>query len=765
MHKAYGWAASSFIATVISMQWWPSLPSFAQLAAGVTAISLATILLWRTPRSRKYCLPLMSIGAFLGAIWMASLGHWHQSWQLPVDKIKQNVIVEAQVLKVKTERDIQKLQLYVTSLDGEAVDFRANINWKYPDSAYVDGQRISACVRLKPSRGLQNPGGFDYWKWLVSQRIKAVGYIVQCPSNRLLDVNTQFNQLIKYRLKEIDAVGYKWLLAILLADRTQLNNEDWQLLQRTGIAHLFTLSGLHMGIIFIFCLWLSRLWVFMLFAYDILPSRFNQHKAVYCFALLLSWSFVWLCQYPIPLVRAAIAISLFTLSLIANVRLSPAHLCLWVCVICLLFFPFSIFGLSFYLSFFAVICLLFLMWRFSLGELTFIQKVLFAIKLQWMLSLFMCLASISAFQVVHISSFFINLIAIPFVSFFVVPVGCFGLFLMTLFPRLGQPILGFLGEILHDFMYWLSALPTWSFAITLSLSVIVCLGATFIVLLLPAIRVKLPITLSLVGILFLLNAPGTVENTQSWTLHIFDVGQGSALMVETKNQALLIDTGAQYPNGNSLAESVIVPTLRALKIRKPITGVVTHFDNDHAGGQAWLTEQGIVTTWRSPKQGCVAGQQWQLGSLTVKALWPHKLHQSLSNNNGSCVLLVSDGVTRILIPGDIEKMAEKVLVSQYPQLHTDILIAPHHGSKTSSSLPWVHSVKPKHVVFTNGYLNRWGFPNSIIENRYKAIGAKTYSTAKDGYMRFSIQRQGQSNNRINVHTQRDDLAPRWYKSL
>ena len=364
-------------------------------------------------------------------------------------------------------------------------------------------------------------------------------------------------------------------------------------------------------------------------------------------------------------------------------------------------------------------------------------------------------------------SLLINLLAIPFVTFAIVPMSCVGLIVLVLLPEVGLQILMFTANILHHFMTFLASIPTLTSDVLFPLHVWAGLSFLVVTALFPGIKFK-PVWLAVMALAIGLEVYGPIRKaSDSWQLHVFDVGQGTALLIQSESKGMLVDTGPSFGRGKgtTLAQSVIAPALDMLNIERPMAGVITHFDHDHAAGMGWLQQQKWVANWRSPEGGCLRGDKWRLDDLTIEVLWP-PAEQSLSaafwsKNNGSCVLLITAGEHSVLIPGDIELKAERTLLAMHPNLRADILIAPHHGSKTSSSKSWVQTVRPRYVVFTTGYLNRWGFPHPEVVGRYREVGAQILSTGVHGYLRFDIPLPD-SKEKISVDSWRYDLAPRWY---
>lgn len=236
-----------------------------------------------------------------------------------------------------------------------------------------------------------------------------------------------------------------------------------------------------------------------------------------------------------------------------------------------------------------------------------------------------------------------------------------------------------------------------------------------------------------------------------------DVGQGLSVVVLKGNKALVYDVGAAYPSGFNMADSVLLPFLRSKGLREISALVVSHFDNDHSGSLPALRKKMAVKSLFTTKDLC--RQNWQLTwqGLSVKALWPDD-PSLYGDNNSSCVLRISDGYFSLLLTGDIDASVEAKLIARYgTALRSNVLIAPHHGSNTSSSMVFINTVKPDFVVFSQGFMNRWGFPKKAVVKRYQETDVQLYRTSKHGQVQISI-----NDREAQVSTFRQKIYPYWY---
>ncbi|WP_413702298.1 DNA internalization-related competence protein ComEC/Rec2 [Psychromonas sp. KJ10-10] len=254
------------------------------------------------------------------------------------------------------------------------------------------------------------------------------------------------------------------------------------------------------------------------------------------------------------------------------------------------------------------------------------------------------------------------------------------------------------------------------------------------------------------------------NESNTWFVETIDVGQGLSVVVRNADNILLYDTGARYPSGFNMVDSEIAPYLLYLGVDQIDHLVISHSDNDHAGGANIIANHVyVVERWAGEPlnsdyhfKQCVQGQSWKLGVLDVEVLSPNQL--SNNDNNNSCVLRITDGSTSVLLTGDIEKKQEKILTrSLSERLDSDILFAPHHGSRHSSSNFFIKSVSPKWVIYSAGFMNHWGFPASEVLERYQKQSVIGFNSGLSGFIRFQISGQD-----IKIKTFREDLAPYWY---
>jgi competence protein ComEC len=237
----------------------------------------------------------------------------------------------------------------------------------------------------------------------------------------------------------------------------------------------------------------------------------------------------------------------------------------------------------------------------------------------------------------------------------------------------------------------------------------------------------------------------------AFRLTVLDVGQGLAVVVRTHRHTLLFDAGPAWRGGNDAGKAIVAPFLRSAGLESIDALVVSHGDVDHRGGVGSVrARHPIGRIWAGPDalehmpgaRACAAGEQWVWDGVDFRFLHPDA-DGSDRGNDSSCVLAIGAATGRALLTGDIEGRAERTLVARGAGLQADLVIAPHHGSRTSSTPGFVAAVDPEWVVFAAGYRNRWGFPAEEVLARWSQAGATSYSTGESGAVMWEAGAAGE----------------------
>ena len=637
------------------------------------------------------------------------------------------------------------------------------LNWYKTKVIPAPGETWLLSAKLKRPYSFMNPGGFDYETWMMRQRVKATGYVKKSKTNQILEEsNGYFMQRLRYKLSQeiknkIDKPLLGLVLALSLGDRSQLDPNQWRILTNTGTNHLIAISGLHLGFVAGLIYFLTQtLWRQFYFATQIMPAPIIASVLAFVGAFF----YAALADFSLPTQRALIIIAVFLLGLFSSRRLLVSNVVCIAIVLILLLDPFSILAADFWLSFTAVILILYIT-RYRHSNQSPLRRWL---QLQCLLSLALSPFLIFWFKQFPLYSIFANLIAIPIIGFIVVPLVLLAMVLLLPFPRGAEFIYGFVDKISHLHWSYLEFLSQQNSAI---IPVAVPNKASLIIAIIGIVILLMPKGLPgrWLGLLFLLPLLSPVTTSLKpgeFKFSLLDVGQGLAAIIQTRQNTLIYDAGARFSERFNIGDAVIKPYLRYMGITQLSMLMISHGDNDHIGGANTLIEQfnidRVLTSVPekipiNSAELCHAGQQWTWDGVKFEVLHP-SIESDFTGNNASCVLKVSSQQGSVLLTGDIEQPAEKSLINNMPeQIKVDILLAPHHGSKTSSSNEFIAAVAPKYSVISSGYRNRFGFPKQDIMSRYEAHGVETLVTYMSGEisMKFSaaglIIEQFRSNNR------------------
>ncbi len=693
----------------------------------------------------------LAVGLCIGILWAASLGQRYQYWQQLNGEIQQDVTIEGRIAGISYNE--RSARLTVDHLTVNGVEWprklKAIIYYYEPTKVFRLSQYVTADVRIKPARAVANPAGFDTQKWYVSQQIVRTGYILN-DRILLLKPALTLRSRLQEKLLSLNIRGEKWLNALMFGDRNGFSQSDWTLLRETGTSHLFAISGLHLvlagGVVSIVVQGLSLLFKRgSLKLANILPVQW------WCL-LAGSTAYAYCANWQISVTRAYIVMCLWICLWWCARRLGRWLIFMLTATLCLLIHPEATYGMALYLSLGAVAVIMIVHWRWYSWFTSSVSAWRKLIVMQMFMSAGLVPLTLSMFQSVSWTSPLVNIFFIPVMSFIVVPACIVGLILLLCSQADSSWLVLYLDATGHAidtsliFMSWFqSVLTTFSGSALLSASER-AIWTVFVILVLVFLlpfkgRKRFAACFVFIGGIFSLV---NLTNRNDWEIHYFDVGQGSASMVTRNGRAVVVDTGASFNGTSSYADQVLLPFL----LQKGLTLdalIVSHFDNDHAGGVVSIKQAFPNIDLISPETGCHAGQKWRWQALWFEVLWPPAAHdETYSENNLSCVVRVTDSVFSALFPGDIEAEAEARLVSIFAPnssnsaLYADILLAPHHGSRTSSTQVFVDAVSPSLALFSQGWLNRWSFPNQDVVKRYREQGADTVEMSRSGYVKVTV---------------------------
>ncbi|MCZ4323544.1 DNA internalization-related competence protein ComEC/Rec2 [Pseudomonas anguilliseptica] len=716
----------ALVAGLLVLRFLPALPSLWLL----TVLPVAGLML----------LPFRSypIALFLfGFTWACVSAQWALDDRLARQLDARTLWLQGQVVGLpEVGEGVVRFQLEQVASRRDELPARLRLAW-YDGPAVRAGETWRLAVRLKRPHGLVNPQAFDYEAWLLAQRIGATGTVKSGERIAPASGSGAWRDRLRQQLLATPAHGREGALAALvLGDDSGLSTADWQVLQSTGTVHLMVISGQHIGLLAALLYGL----VASLARWGFWPRSWPWLPCACALAFAGALAYGLLAGFEVPVQRACVMVGLVLLW-----RWRFRHLGVWLpllvaLLVVLLGEPLASLQPGFWLSFGAVM-LLILIFSGRLGAWPWWSTLL---RAQWAMAIGLLPLLLALGLPVSASGPLANLVAVPVVGLLVVPLALLGTLLLPL-PGVGTALLWIAGwvldllfSLLTQLALWLpawlpSALPFWAW-------LLVVLGA--LVLLLPA---ALPMR-SLGGLLLLplLFSPQQRPEYGLAEVWMLDVGQGLAVLVRTQTHDLLYDAGPRFGEFDT-GERVVLPSLRALDVRALDLLLISHADNDHAGGAAAIQRGlsvGQVLSGEPDKlapslqaQACVSGRQWQWDGVQFST-W--HWGDAIDGNQSSCVLHIEANGERLWLTGDIDSHAERALLNSGLVMPAQWLLAPHHGSRSSSSAALLAKVRPTAALISRGAHNAFGHPHAEVVERYRALKARLYDTVEHGAVRIRL---------------------------
>ena len=626
---------------------------------------------------------------------------------------------------------------------------RMRLSWYGVTPPLRAGQRWQLTARLKRPWSFKNPGGFDYEGWLFRQGIRATGYVRQPDSAQLMADEGIYHPVDRLRQHLADAIGESLnsdsnrgvLTALAIGDRSGITKQQWRVLLQSGTNHLLAISGLHIGLVAGVVYFLTlRIWRL----HGKLCGRWPAQRVAALIALIAGCAYALLAGFSVPTQRAMIMLCVVMGAVMLDRDVRPAHTLSVALLAVLLWDSLAVLAAGFWLSFGAVAVI---MYAIS-GRPRMEARWWHLGKLQWILAIGLFPLTLLFFQRSALVAPLANLFAVPWVGMLVVPVALLGSLLVLILPTVGNVLLGLASRLL-DLLWWLLDrlvdLPyaQWFHAAPVWALVPAILGVAL--LLAPRGWPARWLGIVLLSPMFLVFSPKPDHGEYWFTL--LDVGQGLAAVVETRHHILVYDTGAKFSDYFNAGEAVVLPFLRSRNIGHVDLLLVSHGDNDHIGGAAAVID-GVYTKQvmtsapdridHARVNRCQAGQRWDWDGVGFEVLHPPPGWKD-SGNNQSCVLRVRNEGGSILVTADIGVRVERRLIKSYGEkLSSDIMLIPHHASRTSSSVEFLTKVNPETALLTMGYRNRFDFPHPDIIARYEGLGVPVRDTLEDGAVRIRV---------------------------
>lgn len=644
--------------------------------------------------------------------------------------------------------------------------------------ALSPGQRWRLTVRIKRPHGARNPHGFDYELLAWGQGVQATGYVREQANQELLEVTAQYplqrwRQWLRDRIQAQSQRLQTWLpgvglerqqaalgvaAALAVGDQQAIDRKDWAVFRQTGVAHLMSISGLHITMFaWLAALVVGRLWRCSARACRILPAP----RMALLAGVMLAAAYALFSGWGLPAQRTVCMLAVVALLQLLGVRWPWAAVWLLALAVVVVLDPWALWQAGFWLSFVAVGVLL----ASNSGALStggqsaagrFLSKLYGLWREQWLISLALAPLGLLLFGQVSIVGLLANLVAIPWVTLVVTPLA-----LMAAFVPLAAACAALAMLPLMRWLQWLAELPwaVWTLPQPAWWASVLAIAAGLLLI------APLPWRLRLVAALFALPAlywPQAWPGEGEFELLAVDIGQGNAVIISTAAHRLLYDAGPQYSRQSDAGERVLLPLLAAEGMRLDAM-MLSHRDSDHTGGAlAVKAAQPQMKVWGSdsviddpllaalaPVQRCTQGQRWQWDGVTFEVLHPPAGDAWLNGrkarpNFGSCVLRIRSASGSVaLLAGDIEAAQEQLLLQAGVAAPVDWLLVPHHGSKTSSTAAWVDSLRPGWAVVQAGYLNRFGHPVAAVAGRYEAAGSQLVLQDRCGAARWRSDQPAQ----------------------
>ena len=625
------------------------------------------------------------------------------------------------------------------------------LSWYYqPDHSFSANQQCNLMVRLKRHWRFANLGSIDREKQMFLRGIGARGYVRSGQCEYVTDNLSQEEKNIRATLignfSELNArLKYFGLMqALTFGVREDMDQSQWDVLRATGTTHLLAISGLHLSaiciVVFIFSCRLARLSAY-------LCERIPAQSIAAIIAMLATILYAYLAGFSIPTQRALIMVFVALFAILLRRPVVQFPLLATALLLVLLWNPLVVLTASFWMSFLAVL-FIFIILKSGVGS----NKLIIVLRIQFYLAAALLPVSMLIFTHGSLIAPVVNLVAIPYVSFLLLPALLFSQLLFQIGFDASHYLFTLIDQLFDGLWWWLTICAEFPFAsIRYQPTMFGVIAYEFGLLMLiqaKGLPARYLATVFMAALFFVVKDPVGDDQLR---ITILDVGQGLAVVVETSNHTLVYDAGPKYLSGFSTGDAVVLPYLIARNVNKVDIAIVSHNDNDHAGGMHSLSEEAmfetlLISNQKSLYQGssiayCRDGDEWWWDGVHFLILHPPRNWQS-NKNNRSCVLQIIHPAGTILLAGDIEASSEQRLVSQFgDKLRSDLLIAPHHGSYSSSSRRFVASVRPQTAVFSVGYRNRYGFPHAKIMRRYQSIGAELADTSREGAVTFIFDTQ------------------------
>jgi competence protein ComEC len=736
------WIALAFLFGDVWVQLLPDLSLHTLRLPLCVAIGLLLLSLLR--RWPKAALIRLAIVAFLAAIvWSAWIARSQLQQDLEPALEGEDIQITGYIASIPEVESYGVRFVFNVDAAARPLPKRLELTWYQPAITLHAAERWQFMVRLKRRHGFANPGGYDYEAQLFRDGIGATGYIRDAATSRLLGTVTG-ERVLKARAMLSAAISRAIpdapmqgvIRGLAVGDQQAINGDAWRVFARTGTSHLMAISGFHIGMVAWLFAWAGASLVRLPMAQR---CRLTAPDLRAVFGMSAAVGYSLLAGMSVPTQRTLIMLAVYFGASLLRRETNVWHSFGLALLLVLMLDPFAPLAVGAWLSFGAVAVIL----LNQHGRLASGPTWREFLNMQAVVTVGLVPLLLSSFGSLSLVSPWVNLLAIPVFTAVLVPLVLVGCGLLLLQPAAGAWWLHWLARLL-DVVYaalqWAADLSWASWyapqAAPWAMGLLV-FGTLLMVL--PWLW-----TLRLTGALCCLPAlawRAPLLPDGAYTMTTLDVGQGLAVVIQTRSHVLLYDAGPKFQSGRDTGELVILPYLHAMGIGSLDMVVASHGDDDHVGGlKTVLHGLPVRAVLPGPSvqldqpitEYCQRGQHWQWDGVQFEVLHPGPEHAEESDNNRSCVVRIASASGSVLLLGDIEKRIELGMVAAGLIKPTTIVEAAHHGSRSSSTEALITAAQAQWVMVSAGYRNRWDFPKPEVIERWQVAGTAMAVTSQSG---------------------------------
>ena len=658
--------------------------------------------------------------------------HYYVFYQFDTSQLSNKYAHQATLIveKVISNRSPQYIRVRITKLDTDSY-----LYFKRPlalvsintDKVLTEGDEFNAAVHLNKFRSNKNFSVFDNERYAFTQKLIFKGNVL----NKEIDLNQRKEHtfLNSYRLFIKNTYYYtqlNWLYyALLTGDKSMMSNADKQLMQSMGLSHLLAISGLHIGLIFGFGFIFTR---FILTHTAINFSQTKNLSIIYsAVGFLCAFIYVYLSDFLVSATRALLMLGCYLLLYYLAKQPLRWRSILFALVMVLTINPFTLLNPGLYFSFTAVAIIFAVAKKLVTQNQPLLNKLYALVVVQLALFIGLLPLSVYFFDGISLAGLLLNLIAIPLLALVIMPSLIFITVLSSII-NIGE-LITILDKGLSSCIELLEAIPHgvgWIAVGGSDMLLVICFYLGILILYFSPYKfmVLLPIGTWTFNYL--------TFDKPLWSLNVFDVGHGLMVLVEKDRHALIYDFGPSYFNRFSRTQSILLPYIKAKHLIVD-TAILSHQDNDHAGGLNHFIEAGfkksLFTFHETNFTGLCLTKRINFKGLHVESFRKRVFN---NKNDNSCVIRIADSIHSVLLSGDISAKRESSLIKADYNLKSTVLISPHHGSDTSSSIEFIQKVDPDIVIHSSAYRGKWAFPKKEIVKRYRDQNTAQYITGENG---------------------------------